>query len=103
MPYCYNCGEEIYLIEQVLTVKDCICDNCKINFSILEKGEVSQNQLDKAYNDYQHNYFENMKPFQSFRKTVGKMQAKKNYNSVKLRNPASRDSRFKGSYAYGGR
>jgi len=76
MPYCFNCGEEIYLITKYLKVKDCYCEKCRANFSILEKGKASENELNRAYNDYQRNYYLNMKPGKTYRQIVGEMYRK---------------------------
>ena len=63
-----------------MNVKDCTCENCKANFSVLEKGQVNQKDLDRAYNEYQHNYFLTMKPGKTYRQIVGEMLKKEAYD-----------------------
>jgi len=90
MPYCFTCGKEIYLIQRHMKIQDCICENCKSNFSVLEKGQVDEKEMERAYREYQRNYYLAMEPGLTYRQVVNRMLAQKTY-SGKMHHPKHRD------------
>ena len=90
MPYCFTCGKEIYLIQRYMKIQDCICENCKSNFSVLEKGQVDEKEMDRAYREYQKNYYLAMEPGLTYRQVVNRMLTQKVY-SGKMHHPKHRN------------
>lgn len=95
MPYCFTCGKEIYLIQRYIKIQDCICESCKASFSVLEKGQVDEKELQRAYREYQKDYYLTMKPGMTYKQVVNKMLAQKRYSqktySGKMHHPKCRD------------
>ena len=95
MPYCFACGKEIYLIQRYMKIQDCICESCKASFSVLEKGQVDEKEMQKAYREYQRNYYLTMKPGMPYKEVVNRMLAQKKYfqktYSGKMYHPKLRD------------
>ena len=90
MPYCFTCGREIYLIQRYMEIQDCICENCKASFSVLEKGKVNEKEMERAYREYQRSYYLTMKPGMPYKEVVNRMLAKKTY-SGKMFHPNTRN------------
>lgn len=90
MPFCFNCGKEIYLIKRYINVKDCTCESCKASFSVLEKGQVDEKEMERAYREYQKNYYLTMKPGMPYKEVVNRMLAQKTY-SGKMHHPKHRN------------
>lgn len=57
MPYCFYCGEEIYIILPFLRTKDCYCEKCKRITTVVTHRKTNEAELDKARREYQKNYF----------------------------------------------
>lgn len=95
MPYCFACGKEIYLIQRYMKIQDCICENCKASFSVLEKGQVDEKEMERAYWEYQKNYYLTMKPGMPYKEVVNRMLAQKTYSqktySGKMYHPNQRN------------
>jgi len=92
MPYCFTCGKEIYLIQRHMKIQDCICENCKASFSVLEKGQVGEKEVERAYREYQKNYYLTMKPGMAYKEVVNRMLAQKAYqSSIIMFHPDERD------------
>ena len=73
-----------------MKVQDCICESCKSNFSVLEKGQVDEKEMDRAYREYQKNYYLAMEPGLTYRQVVNRMLTQKVY-SGKMHHPKHRN------------
>ena|SRR5690554_5115837 len=92
MPYCFFCGKELYLVNPILSVQDCICENCKRTFSIKDNGPVSEKELNRARREFQYNFEDNVKGIEPVKQTIARMNAKSKYkSSIKLNNPDNRN------------
>ena len=54
--FCPYCGDEVYLIEKIMTVKDVICDNCEKTFTIKDNGQANYYDIQDARRKFQQDY-----------------------------------------------
>ena len=101
MPYCFTCGKEIYLIQRYMNVQDCVCESCKASFSVLEKGQVDEKEMERAYREYQKNYYLTMKPGLPYKEVVNRTLAQRAYKSnIIMFHPDERDRDSRLVYSY---
>lgn len=97
MAYCYYCGAELYLVLPYLKTQECYCEKCMGYTKVLPGGKVSKKELERAWRDFQKEYYENMSPGLSYRQVVNRMLAqkgKKKYN-IRMFHPDDRDREHK--------
>ncbi len=75
MAYCYNCGEELYLIDKIGRIDYVICEGCGHEITICDYGQVSTEKIDYARKEFQKKYEENVKGLESVDKTVRRISA----------------------------
>ena len=59
--FCPFCGEEVYLIERIVSVDDIICDSCEKTFSIKDNGQATEEEISGAQRKFQRQYESNRK------------------------------------------
>ena len=59
--FCPYCGDEVYLIEKIMTVKDVICENCNKTFTIKDNGQASAEEITGAQRKFQRQFEDNRK------------------------------------------
>lgn len=101
MPYCFYCGEEIYIILPFLRTKDCYCEKCKRITTVVTHRKTNEAELDRAKRDYQRNYFLNMQPGLPYEEVVNRMLAQRAYqSSIIMFHPDERDRDSRLVYSY---